>query len=176
MNNKILLCGERGVGKSTIIERFLKESGIEARGFRTVSDNNCHLDRWKLYMFDAMDQKQEFKPEVMVAQCSETGWWSPNTHIFDTIGVKLLTFESRPDLIVMDEIGFMERDAKDFQKKVLELLRSDMPVLGVIKRNEGPNINAFLKSIFENPGIDIHKVTVENREELYGIVKNTFGR
>ena len=57
---------------------------------------------------------------------------------FDTHGVETLAFDAPPDLVVMDELGIMEKEAHGFQKRVLEIMESDLNILCVIKNKSNP--------------------------------------
>ena len=54
--------------------------------------------------------------------------------VFDSFGVSILTDAEDCDLILMDEIGKMERKALIFTGRVLELLDKDIPVFGVLRK------------------------------------------
>ena len=68
------------------------------------------------------------------------------------------------DILVMDEIGFLESEAMHFRETVLRAFERKGPVLAVIKeRYDVP----FLNEIRALPGTILFTVTPENREELY---------
>ncbi len=54
------------------------------------------------------------------------------TETFEDLGVRILQdcLKSKPDLIIMDELGILEAEAKTFQDYVRKCLASDIPVLG----------------------------------------------
>ena len=69
----------------------------------------------------------------------------------------------------MDELGFMEQDAERFCSRVLELLDGDIPVLATAK--SGHDID-FLNKILSHPNADVYYITIENRDELYELLKD----
>ena len=89
-------------------------------------------------------------------------------------GVKLLEdcFKAYSDLIVMDELGFFESNAALFQNKVLEILDSDTPVLGVLKQKDIP----FLNNIRNRNDVTIFVVTHGNRDEVFPVVLDRIQR
>ena len=66
----------------------------------------------------------------------------------------------------MDELGHFELKAKKFQKKVLDIIKSDNLVLGVIKSTENHFLNTVRNNLKQNPII----VTKYNREVIYNLV------
>ena len=54
--------------------------------------------------------------------------------IFDFAGEEYLEkIKDDTKLIIMDELGFLEKDAAIFEKAVIKRLKGDIPILGVIK-------------------------------------------
>ena len=66
------------------------------------------------------------------------------TGVFESLGADLLraclnpTAPPAPNLIIMDEVGFLEKDAPDFQAAVRACLAANLPVWGVIKLHGKP--------------------------------------
>lgn len=81
--------------------------------------------------------------------------------VFDRIGPGLLSAE-RADLLIMDELGTMERQSPAFCGAVLRALDSGVPVLGVIK----PRSSDLLDAVRAHPRVKVVTVTRENREAL----------
>jgi nucleoside-triphosphatase THEP1 len=65
----------------------------------------------------------------------------------------------------------MEHKAMRFQRRVLEVLDEDCPVLGVIKRMSGE----FLQSVAGHPMVRALEVTEENRGEVLELLIKEFG-
>ena len=63
----------------------------------------------------------------------------------------------------MDEIGFMETRALKFNRRVLEIPDSDVPVIGVVK----PMMKGLPLDVKNHPDTTVLEVTVENREYVY---------
>ena len=83
--------------------------------------------------------------------------------VFDRCGVMILADAENCDLILMDEIGKIERKALVFTKRVLELLDGDVPVFGVL-RKEGST--PLQEQIRNHPNVQLIEVTEENRDRL----------
>lgn len=90
--------------------------------------------------------------------------------VFDNLGVELLN--QNGDLIVMDELGRFELEAKKFQKEVFSLLASEKVVIGVIKAESNP----FLDKLREREDLTIYKLEepskLQRAEILNKILEN----
>ena len=164
----LFLTGERQVGKSTIIRRFLnrfpltpQELGGFVSGIQILEDggSSVHLitpggsdslDETNCIMTRDLDafEKRKF-PEIY-------------PQVFDSRGVELLQNTEGKRLILMDELGFAERNALQFRQTVLETLDGEIPVLGVLKKKP----NEFLDQVAQHPKVTVISVTEENREEI----------
>ena len=84
--------------------------------------------------------------------------------MFDTLGAAYIN-EARPSgIIVMDELGFMERDALLFQKAVLDALNGDIQVIAAVKARRDVE---FLNRVRNSEKADVYDITESNREALY---------
>ena len=117
MEKHILICGERGVGKSTLIRRLLAESTLPVGGFVTRRLTQADGDgMFPIYLHAAAlpPEERPYDPEHLVGTCdSRRSIRYPEA--FDRLGPPLLTSGG---LLVMDELGFLENDAHLFQAAV----------------------------------------------------------
>lgn len=96
-----------------------------------------------------------------------------NKDVFDEKGVEILTksFNDR-DIIVMDEIGFLESKAEKFTSEVFNILSSEKVVIGVIKWRDCEYINKV------SSRDDVHIIDVsydrieEAKEEAIELLRN----
>ena len=157
----LFLTGEVQVGKSTLIRRLLAaHPGWRLGGFQTVT-------RWagrqgSVYLIPARAGMEACTADACVG-LRDLDLMRPvsRPEVFDRIGPGLLSAE-RADLLIMDELGTMEQQAKAFCGAVLRALDGDLPVLGVIK----PRSSALLDAVRAHPRVQVLTVTRENREEL----------
>jgi nucleoside-triphosphatase len=173
---KILLTGEPGVGKSTIISKVVNEIGITPKGFNTLArsvilgevpeSNAQYTEGIYIVPFDLGNIPRRgvsphSEPPVGLRNRRERKVTAfPET--FDTLGVKILTDSQDANLIIMDELGFMESEAQLFQQKVLQILNSDATVLGVIK----PKHTQFLDAIRALDKVELIDVNIETRDQI----------
>lgn len=82
---------------------------------------------------------------------------------FDTYGCKLLEHAEESTLILMDEIGKMERNASSFLNRVRALLDQDTPILGVVREEGSTPIQEYIRN---HPKVHLVHVTEENRDSI----------
>ena len=153
------LTGVIQVGKTTIIRSFLKQSGLSADGFLTHWDSS-YVGGRALYL-------SPYAPNIhkvvryCLAQChGERFVKEENIEvIFDVHGTGILSSAGKLDIIIMDELGFLESKAYAFQDAVLGHIAGAVPILGVIK----PKRTRFLGEIRTRPEVRVCEVTEENR-------------
>ena len=160
--DKILICGPRGVGKSTLIRRLTALYPGPVSGFvtkrETVADGE---GLFPIYIHPAAcpEARRQYGPENLIGRCdSRRSVRYPEA--FDRLGPPLLTSGG---LLVMDELGFLENDAHRFQAAVLAALDGSTPVLAAVK----PKDTDFLRRVRQHPHGEVFNITPESREALY---------
>lgn len=163
----IFLTGQIQVGKSTLLRQVLKRlPGLEAGGFKTVTTADIPGATGSVYILPVAGEAVSGDIASRVGIRWGQGRKDAFPKVFDSEGVRLLD-ENGGDVIIMDEIGVMENDALEFQKKILNKLAGDTPVFGVIKPASSPLLNA----IRANPSAVVFNVTEENRNALIPVVE-----
>ena len=153
MKDKIFLTGARGVGKSTCIDRVLDGLTYTVGGFRT---RFAESGRNVLLLTDVSGG------DARVAAHFTGDGRIPVTETFNSYGVSLLSAVPAPGLLLMDELGFLEREALAFQCAVLDAMDEDTPVLGVIRQGA----SGWLDTLRSHDRVQILTVTEENRDDL----------
>ena len=161
----ILICGERGAGKSTLIKRMLCASSRPVYGFvtkmRPAGPDGFH----PVYLHPAGQPAEErtYGPENCIGVC-DSRTHRPNLDVFNGPGVRYIR-SARPDgLLIMDELGFFEAQADAFTAAVLAALAGDIPVIAAVKsRTDVP----FLNAVRAAPKAEVFHITPENRDELF---------
>ncbi|MCR4600346.1 MAG: nucleoside-triphosphatase [Clostridia bacterium] len=157
------LTGEQQVGKSTIIDKVIKNTGARVGGFRTAFGPDRFSAEYKfLYMRDAAE---EFVPDAehAIARFSPEGIM-PFTARFESSGLEIVNraLTEKPDIIILDECGRLESEALNFQEAVISTLDSGIPVLGVIPKRIPP----WTRKMIYRDDVKVLEVTVENRNRL----------
>ena len=154
MTEHLFLTGEIQVGKSTLLRRFLAEKKQRIAGFRTVWSDG---ERRTLHLLPCDGGVGCEEPGVAAPL---SGNLVPRPVFFARRGAVLL---GQPwDLLMMDELGFLESTAPAFRSAVLAALDGSIPVVGVIQ----PRHTEFLDAVRAHEGVHIVTVTVENRDTL----------
>ena len=160
----IVISGDRGVGKSTLIKHLTEKLNGPVSGFITKKIKN-EDGIGNIYIFPAQipEKDRVCTEENCVGSCIDGKMLSRNTQVFEKKGVEILDkIPKDARLIVMDELGFLEKDAVTFQKKVLECLDADTAVLAAIKTKD----NEFLTAIREHKNVCVYEINEQNRDEL----------
>lgn len=169
MGKHIVIAGKRHVGKTTLVNRLLGEYDGPVYGFRTAPGTSIRKGYRSFFIFPAGAEERKESEENHIGDGNGKG---PVAYpdVFNNYGVRCL--QADPDgIIVMDELGFMEKDAEQFCERVLELFDGDIPILATAKA--GHDIE-FLNKILNHPNADVYYITTENRDELYDMLKSRF--
>ena len=119
--DKILICGPRGVGKSTLIRRLAALYPGPVSGFVTKRLTTADGEgMFPIYIHPAAqpEDRRQYGPENLAGRC-DSRRSARYTPVFDEWAPGCW----RVGLLVMDELGFLERDASRFQAAVLAALR-----------------------------------------------------
>lgn len=158
----ILLCGERGAGKSTLIQRLLEKSSLPVYGFYTKRLAADETGFHPIYIHDARAGERACAEQNRIGSCNAKVH-SVSLSAFNTLGVEYLDAPQNA-LIVMDELGFMEAGAEAFVNQVFRVLDGGVPVLAAVKaRTDVP----FLNAVRAHENCRVYTVTPENRDALY---------
>ena len=161
----ILICGERGAGKSTLIERLLQATARPRFGFYTKMEPAGPDGFRPVYIHPAGQPPAErvYGPGNCVGVC-DSRTHRPDPKVFDTLGVRYIEAAQPGGILIMDELGFFEAQAEGFTAAVLDALAGDIPVIAAVKsRRDIP----FLNAVRAAPLAEIFFLTQENREALY---------
>ena len=167
MKKHILICGEKGVGKSTLIRRLVEAAQLTVSGFCTKMDENAGEVMHPIYIYPAavpMDQRQR-GTENLVGRCGDFGRQKEIfPEVFDALGTAYLQSPQSCQVILMDELGFIESGAQAFRRAVLQTLDGDTPVLAAVKNRMDVE---FLRQVCAHPRAEVVPIDPKNREELY---------
>lgn len=156
----LFLTGEIGVGKSTLLKKLIEKINTSIGGYVTerVIDNNT-LKYNLISLYDGTEEysisqmplnKHSNNPKVFLSSFNE-----------GVFSILEKSFYER-NVVIMDELGFMESKAYRFQDIVFKLLDSSNAVIGVLKKRDCE----FLNNIRSRKDVVIIEVTEENRDTL----------
>lgn len=157
----IFLTGELRVGKSTVIDRTVALLGVCPGGFRTYFGPDREAPCHRLYLCDAGEPRQ-FDAAHAIAHFR--GECPPEFDLprFEALALAALQKGQAAPLLLMDECGRMEQEARRFQQTVQERLEEQRPILGVVREGAGD----WLETIRRHSKVCLITVTRENRDTL----------
>ncbi len=159
----IILTGARGAGKSTLADKAASCSGLRAAGLKTLFKEKRGEPHAFLYAAP-WGQEPLFDESHAVARF---GGGRPEglTAVFDSLCAGLVdkAVESADaELIVIDELGFLEKDALAFRASVLRALACPKPVIAVVRQG----LPAWTADLVGAGPCALLEATEENRGRL----------
>lgn len=158
--NNLFLTGEKGIGKSTLIKEVLGKINMTIGGYmteRVVVNGIKTFTACSLY-----DDTIKFD----IANINMiNGGKDININVFKS-DLPLILDESLKycEVIVLDELGFIEDKIDEFKDMVYRLLESERIVFGVIKDYDCD----FLNTIRGRKDVKIITITEDNRDYVIG--------
>ena len=172
----IVLCAPKKTGKTTLIERIMQETkagapSIPVYGFQTKRfAGSDGVNR--IYMFPAGHVQTNSLPSDTCYLGSTCGRVRDVcTATFETYGTALIRSARPGGLIIMDEIGHMEKNAPQFLQAVFDALDGDIPVLASVRYTADPI--DYLERIKLHPQVHLYMLTEGNRDAAYAEIRDT---
>lgn len=167
MGKHIIIAGKRHVGKTTLVNHLLEGREEPVYGFRTVAGKSMRKGYRSFFIHPAGADERIESEENHIGDGNGVGPVGyPDA--FNNYGIRCLQAEPG-GIIVMDELGFMEKDAEKFCAKVLDLFDGNIQIIATAKA--GHDID-FLNKILNHPNAEVYYITPENRDELYEVLKS----
>ena len=162
----IFLSGDVQVGKSTIINKVLNTLNVPYKGFRTYGAE-CKEDGSSVVYISPADNLDD---KTVAAYRGGNGHskMDINKDAFEVKGVEILkkSLNSDVNLILMDEIGFIESHFEGFKNAIREVLNSNKTILGVVRNKD----TDFLNEVRNHESVTVIVVNKENRDQLPDII------
>ena len=174
----IVLQGEKGAGKSTLIRKLVREMHCTAGGYLTRAVMDPEKGYREIYMYPAASLLETADPDAAARAdgklCGITmnGVKEVYPEVFDTYGTQLIHSASKKELIVMDEIGFMEEKAEQFKKAVLSAFDGNIPVIASIKTKH--ITSPFLEAVRNHENVYMVEVDEADRDAVFEQVKKLY--
>ncbi len=182
INPNILLTGRPGIGKTTVIHKFITKCPLKTGGFftREIREHGTRMG----FTIEAISSGEECQQDTYIIQKAvlahvkskssfRLGRYGVNVSAMEEVGIAALREGLRKaGILIIDEIGRMEMYSQQFQKEVIKVLDWPVSVLGVIQKYSTP----FLNTIRERKDVNIIEVTYDNREILPGKLFDFFNQ
>jgi nucleoside-triphosphatase len=161
MRKRILLTGRPGCGKTTLIQRVVRDLALPAGGFYTKEIRECGVRvGFKLITLEA---KEAVFAHVNFRTSERLGKYGLDLAKLETVGVAEVREALRArKLLVIDEIGPMEIRSAIFRDVITETFETTVPILATITARPFPFTNAIKK----RPDVRVVDVRPNNREQL----------
>ncbi|NMM63129.1 hypothetical protein HBE96_10560 [Clostridium sp. P21] len=153
---KIFLTGERSIGKSTLLKKVIKNIDCSIGGFVQEKE---FTEETKFFRVESLYNLQD--SYIMGKYDMKKKKLYTDMNIFNVISqdVLLKSLHNR-ELIVLDELGFIEEKAPLFKDTIFKILNSGKPVIGVLKECEGN----FVQKIANREDVQVIKIDKNNRD------------
>ena len=158
----ILITGNPGVGKTTLIQNIISRFNVSAGGFYTSEVRDEDGRRWGFKII-SLDGREEVLASVDVVSSRKVSKYGVDVGAVDRVGVTAIRDAlNSKDIVVIDEIGRMELTSNQFRNIVDKALDSPKPVLGTIALKE----TNTAKKIKERQDTKLVRLTRANFHEI----------
>jgi nucleoside-triphosphatase len=159
---KVLIQGEPGTGKTTLVERLMTRlKDVKAGGFitREIREKG---DR-KGFRIITVDKQEGVLAHVDIKGGLKVGKYAVNLEDLENVGVaSIIRALNEDDLVIIDEIGKMELLSGHFREVVLMALDSAKPLVATIA-SDGP---PFVEEVKARGDVHLLTLTNKNRDEI----------
>ncbi len=157
----ILLTGQPGSGKTTLIKKVLQKAEFTAGGF--LSNEMRRGNQRVGFTIDTLEGRRGILAHIDLDTEHRIGKYYVDIDSLNAVGVTALrTAREESEVVVIDEIGKMELLSEEFRQVLKELLSSTKPVLGTIMKGK----NEITNEIKEREDVAVFQVTEETRSYL----------
>ena len=154
----ILIVGQNGVGKSTLVQSLLSAISLPVYGVITKKEA-AGPDGFCPVYIRLLNEPKRFSDENRIGMCKE-GKSIAFPEAFDRFAVRM---EFPHDgVIVLDELGFLESDAHVFTESVLRILDEAPFVIAAVRDKHTP----FLDAVRSHPRACVRFIDKDNRDAL----------
>ncbi len=161
----ILIVGNNGVGKSTLVRRLLQRVTQPVYGFVTEKEAPAQPGGPEPVYIHAVSGERTYSQNNLVGTCID----NHSTRFPEAFDRAVHYIRGIPagSIVVMDELGVMESEAHDFCAAVLECLDGDSLVVASVRNKK----SSFLDAVRTHPKAKCFFITPENGDALFLEVK-----
>jgi len=156
----ILLTGPPRCGKSTVIEKLVKQISRPVTGFftREIREGGRRVG----FSIITLDGKEGVLAHEDTRTSLRVGKYGVNSEELDQIAVPSMIPAKPDEIVIIDEIGKMECFSPLFRHTLIKTLDSENLVIGSIALKGGP----FIQKIKKREDVLLVTVTEKNRDSL----------
>jgi nucleoside-triphosphatase THEP1 len=157
----VLLTGAPGIGKTTIIQEFVRRAGRRCGGFFTSELRDASGQRTGFSITSVDGSLEAVLASTGPGAGPRVGRYRVDLDAIDRVGIPALEAEGT-ELFVIDEIGKMELLSRPFREQLLTCLDKENVVATIAQKGGG----AFVETIKNRPDVEVIEVTMANRDRL----------
>lgn len=165
---KIFLTGQKQIGKSTCIQECIRKRHKSVCGFLTLPFYE-EQQRTGFYLHALQDM--EYNDQRFSIQ-HET-WNEVIPGVFNTFGKEVLlqAFEQQDRILLLDEIGHLERNEQDYIETLLRVIDKFPNILGVLKKYD----IQYIHEIAAREDVRVLDLDVESYEDVKQYILTAMG-
>ena len=158
-----VIVGEPGVGKSSLVQRVVQELSLPVWGLVTCKEGSLEeaTGGFPVYLQHLSGYGQEGQRQL-VAFCNKKQL-EVRKEVFDSFAPLLSQPVPAGHLVLLDELGVLERVSESFCAAVLELLNRNLVGIIAAKHKD----SCFLNQVRGHQHCRCFRLSTENREELF---------
>ncbi len=163
---KIIITGEPGIGKTTLVKKLISKLRDKAIGFYTEEVRDKKTKQRKGFkIIDTEGNKILFASKTFYSK-HLVGSYGVNVKRFESIAIPILekALKEKDKIVFIDEVGKMELFSKKFRELVRELIYD--PSRKVVLTIPIRDVHPLVKEIRRLPGAVYIELTKENRENM----------
>jgi len=158
---RVVLTGNPGVGKTTVVRNVIRSLPRIAGGFYT--EEIREKGRRVGFRIRTLDGEEGILAHISLKGQHKVGRYCVNVGDLEKVGVSALRRAmEREGIVVVDEIAAMELCSSRFEETVRELFQRGQPVLAVVQRRR----KDFMEWISNQERTKIINVTEQDRDAL----------
>jgi nucleoside-triphosphatase THEP1 len=161
MAKVIFLTGAPGSGKTTALKKIISRLTVKTGGFYTeeIRERGARVG----FKVVTLDGQESTLAHVKIRGKPRIGKYGIDLEAIEEVAVpSLLRSQGETDLIIIDEIGPMEILSKTFCQVVLNLLETEVHILGSIMKRSNPIANAMK----DRPEVTVLEIRHDNRHQI----------
>ncbi|WP_297493457.1 NTPase [Persephonella sp.] len=160
---KIVLTGEPGIGKTTIIKKVAEVLGDKAIGFYTEEFRDIHGKR-EGFKIITLDGKEGILASKKLISLYRIGSYGVNLKEFEDLVLPVLEkAKSQDKIVIIDEIGKMELFSEKFARLIDEIFSLGKDIIATVPLK---NVHPVISRIKRNPEVHLIEVNFSNRDKL----------